>query len=148
MAHYGSRVIEVMAANIDRDRKRLECPSPPTVSFLQRISSALLFATSSCLITIINKIVLTSYGFPSFQLLGIGQLAVSAVILYCLRCMNLVHFPNLSKNVVRQIMPLPIVFFGNLLFGLGSTQAVSLPMFTVLRRFSIWMTMMGEQIIL
>ncbi|CAF1410673.1 unnamed protein product, partial [Didymodactylos carnosus] len=64
-------------------------------------------------------------------------LAVSAVILYCLRCMNLVHFPNLSKNVVRQIMPLPIVFFGNLLFGLGSTQAVSLPMFTVLRRFSI-----------
>ncbi|CAF1655907.1 unnamed protein product, partial [Didymodactylos carnosus] len=25
---------EVMAANIDRDRKRLECPSPPTVSFL------------------------------------------------------------------------------------------------------------------
>ncbi|CAF1598474.1 unnamed protein product, partial [Adineta ricciae] len=45
-------------------------------------------------------------------------------------------------------MPLPIFFFGNLLFGLGGTQAVSLPMFTALRRFSIWMTMIGEQFIL
>lgn len=60
-------------------------------------------------------------------------------------------------------MPLPVFFFGNLLFGLGGTQAVryfyyvidisydiisSLPMFTALRRFSIWMTMVGEQFIL
>jgi solute carrier family 35 protein len=45
-------------------------------------------------------------------------------------------------------MPLPIFFFGNLLFGLAGTQAVSLPMFTVLRRFSIWLTMIGEQLIL
>ncbi|CAF3889252.1 unnamed protein product [Rotaria sordida] len=45
-------------------------------------------------------------------------------------------------------MPLPLFFFGNLLFGLAGTQAVSLPMFTVLRRFSIWLTMIGEQLIL
>lgn len=36
----------------------------------------------------------------------------------------------------------------NMLFGLGGTQELSLPMLTVLRRFSILMTMIGEFYIL
>ena len=73
----------------------LGCPCPPTISFVQRLGSALFYGACSCLITIVNKLVLTSYGyvfflfeiffsqqfhtpyynnrFPSFQLLAIGQ---------------------------------------------------------------------------
>ena len=73
----------------------LGCPCPPTVSFVRRVGSALFYGACSCLITIVNKLVLTSYGyvlfflfekffrssfepllrnrFPSYQLLAIGQ---------------------------------------------------------------------------
>ena len=40
------------------------------------------------------------------------------------------------------------MFLANVVTGLGSTRALNLPMFTALRRFSIWMTMMGEWYIL
>jgi hypothetical protein len=70
------------------------CPCPPTITFVQRLGSALFYGACSGLITVVNKLVLTSYGyvllfirgiflssfvpllhnrFPSFQLLAIGQ---------------------------------------------------------------------------
>ena len=36
------------------------------------------------------------------------------------------------------------MYLGNMVFGLGGTQNLSLPMLTVLRRFSILMTMIGK----
>ena len=52
--------------------------------------------------------------------------------------------PEINLNHCKKIMPLPVLFFANLLFGLGGTKSISLPMFSVLRRFSVLMTMYGE----
>ena len=54
-----------------------------------------------------------------------------------------VSFPSLSSETFPKVWPLPLFYLGNLVFGLGSTQVLSLPMMTVLRRFSILMTMIG-----
>lgn len=54
----------------------------------------------------------------------------------------------ISRDLPRKLHPLPILHFGNMVAGVGGTQAMSLPMFTAIRRFSIAMTMFFEFIIL
>ena len=55
---------------------------------------------------------------------------------------------RLSSETFPKVWPLPLFYLGNLVFGLGSTQVLSLPMMTVLRRFSILMTLIGSSICL
>lgn len=59
-----------------------------------------------------------------------------------------VDFPAPSTRVLRKVFPLPIFYVGNLVSGFIGTKRLSLPMFTVLRRFSILMTLFGEYYIL
>jgi len=119
-----------------------------TPGLWQKLGSALLYAASSCLITVVNKSVLTIYAFPSFCVVGIGQMVATIVVLEFCKATNIVSYPDLSVDVLKKVWPLPLMYMGNMVFGLGGTQALSLPMMTVLRRFSILMTMIGEIIIL
>ncbi|XP_045464488.1 UDP-sugar transporter UST74c [Harmonia axyridis] len=110
----------------------------------KRISSAVFYGVASFMITVVNKTVLTSYGFPSFQVLGIGQMITTIVVLFVAKKLKLMTFPNFQLGTFKQIFPLPLFYIGNMIFGLGGTKELSLPMFTALRRFSILMTMILE----
>ncbi|XP_067646148.1 UDP-sugar transporter UST74c-like [Eurosta solidaginis] len=116
--------------------------------FFKKVGSALFYGLSSFMITVVNKTVLTSYMFPSFLFLSLGQLTAAIVVLGIGRRIRLVSFPPLKRNTFLKIFPLPLIFLGNMMFGLGGTKELSLPMFAALRRFSILMTMMLEMKIL
>ena len=115
-----------------------------SVTQLKRIGSAAFYGIASFMITVINKTVLTSWQFPSFLVLSIGQMTASIVVLYFAKQFHIVHYPDMTLDTPRKIFPLPLIYLGNMMFGLGGTQALSLPMFAALRRFSILMTMILE----
>ena len=75
-------------------------------------------------------------------------MVATLVVLFLAKNLKLISFPNVSKDTLLKIWPLPLFYLGNMLFGLGGTKELSLPMMTVLRRFSILMTMVGEFYIL
>ena len=113
---------------------------------LKKILTALFYGVSSFMIMVVNKTVLTRYQFPSFQVLGIGQMIATVIILNIGRLFKIIQFPDLTSDTFRKIWPLPLMYLGNMVFGLGGTQNLSLPMMTVLRRFSILMTMIGSEL--
>lgn len=117
-------------------------------SVLVRILSAVFYAVASIWIMFVNKIVLTNYQFPSYLAVGIGQMLATIVVLDILRLFRVITFAEFSWSIPKKIFPLPALYVLNLMTGLGGTQKLNLPMFTVMRRFSILMTLIGEYFVL
>ncbi|XP_040211407.1 UDP-N-acetylglucosamine/UDP-glucose/GDP-mannose transporter [Rana temporaria] len=113
-----------------------------------RILSAIFYGVTSFLIVLINKSVLTTYRFPSTTFLGVGQMGFTIVILYIGKSNGFITFPDFDRQIPRKLFPLPLLYIGNHLTGLLSTQKLSLPMLTVLRKFSILFTLILEMIVL
>jgi len=117
-------------------------------SWWQRVGSATFYCVGSFIITVSNKAVLTSFGFPSAEVLGLCQLVATVVCLLAARLVGAIRIPALTLNIFLQVWPLPGLFLGNLLFGLGGMQFLSLPIFIALRRFTIVMTLAAEVAVL
>ncbi|XP_010605914.1 UDP-N-acetylglucosamine/UDP-glucose/GDP-mannose transporter isoform X2 [Fukomys damarensis] len=113
-----------------------------------RLLSALLYGACSLLLVLLNKALLTAYGFPSPIVLGIGQMAATIMILFVAKLNKIIHFPDFDKRIPAKLFPLPLLYIGNHLSGLSSTGKLSLPMFTVLRKFTIPLTLLLETIVL
>ncbi|XP_054041045.1 UDP-N-acetylglucosamine/UDP-glucose/GDP-mannose transporter isoform X1 [Rissa tridactyla] len=134
-----------------------EAAGAAAASTLPRVLSALFYGTCSFLIVLVNKALLSAYSikylfmlfsFPSPMFLGIGQMAATILILYVSKLNKVVHFPDFDKSIPVKLFPLPLIYVGNHISGLSSTSKLSLPMFTVLRKFTIPLTLLLEIIIL
>ena len=115
-----------------------------SVQSLKWIGAALFYAVVSFSIVAVNKSVLTIYKFPSIQFLSFAQLILTVVVTDVLKFFKLVTYPEVCTESIKKVMPLPFLHLCNLILGLGSTQTLSIPMFTVLRRSSVLFVMIGE----
>lgn len=111
---------------------------------LKQLGASAFFGIVSVLIVMINKTVLTVHKFPSFQVVGLGQIVAIIVVSQSAKSFGIVSFPDCSRDEMTRIFPLPLFYIANLIFGLGSTQKLSIPMFTVLRRFTLIFVSVGQ----
>ncbi|XP_026302608.1 UDP-N-acetylglucosamine/UDP-glucose/GDP-mannose transporter isoform X2 [Piliocolobus tephrosceles] len=91
-------------------------------SRVARLLSALFYGTCSFLLVLVNKALLTSYGFPSPIFLGIGQMAATIMILYVSKLNKIIHFPDFDRKIPVKLFPLPLLYVGNHISGLSSTS--------------------------
>lgn len=98
--------------------------------------SILLYMSSSFMIVIFNKIVLSVFAFTSVPFLMLVQSIFTALVVL-LKCSDI--------QCPRKDLALACAFnVGNVFFGLHSSAALNVAMFTALRRVSIFMTMMAQ----
>lgn len=132
-------------------------PSPkPKVGAtqFQKMSSAAAYGISSLAIIFSNKLCLTTYEFPSYNFLAFLQCVCTVILLGAMAKLKVISFTNstrdghgndvFSLDMVKLVFPLPLLFLGNLVCGLGGTKSVNIAMFTALRRFSILIMMVLE----
>jgi hypothetical protein len=115
--------------------------SSPTQA--KKIGTALFYAVSSIWVIFANKIVLSTYKFPSVLTIALLQFGSTTLALKVASTMGYVSLLPISPRGVRSILPLSSCYLLNILTGLSATQNLSLPMMVLLRRASILMTMVS-----
>lgn len=112
---------------------------PPSQA--KKVGTALFYATSSLGVIFANKIVLSTYKFPSVQTLALLQFTSTTLALKVASMLGYVNLLPISVKGIKSILPLSTCYLLNILTGLSATQNLSLPMMVLLRRASILMTM-------
>lgn len=122
------------------------------------ISAALAYMGCAVLLVMFNKAALSSYGFPCANIITLLQMICSNVLLFTLRSWNLINFGNDPKTdlslkglvpyrTILKTSPLSLAYLFYMIVGMASIRGVNVPMYTTLRRTTVFFTMFIEYVL-
>ncbi|EPS73584.1 hypothetical protein M569_01173, partial [Genlisea aurea] len=122
--------------------------------------AAISYMTCAVLLVLFNKAALSSYKFPSANVITLCQMICSCCFLYALRRMKLIAFdvtePVLTSDSSTELVPmrklihtspLALTYLLYMLVTMESVRGVNVPMYTTLRRTTVVFTMIVEYIL-
>lgn len=147
MLHKKDKVNEEASLDQCEKQKTVEVihGNPKQYTQFQKVGAAIFYGIASILVIFTNKAIMANFEFKYFDFLATVQFIMTTTIISLLiLCKQIDSIPVLSFAIFKEVIPITLMFLGNVLCGLGSTKSLNIPMFTALRRFSICLTMLGE----
>ncbi|OIS99821.1 hypothetical protein A4A49_01735 [Nicotiana attenuata] len=122
--------------------------------------AAISYMSCAVLLVLFNKAALSSYNFPSANVITLCQIICSCCFLYLLRRLKLISFhlnespviPDNFKTFVPlktliDTSPVAVTYLLYMLVTMESVRGVNVPMYTTLRRTTVVFTMIVESIL-
>ncbi|TPP58538.1 UDP-glucuronic acid/UDP-N-acetylgalactosamine transporter [Fasciola gigantica] len=144
--------VEFFTASFGNPCFSLRCCFSPTTGHLTIMASSkavfysAVYMICSVGILFANKLVLTTYRFPSFVFLALAQTIFSFLLAHFFLSSRVREGEKLDFLV--RVLPLSFCYAVDILMGIAGTGSLSLPMFSALRRLSNLFIMVGEKVIL
>jgi solute carrier family 35 protein len=91
---------------------------------IDKILAAVFYAVSSFAVIFINKAVLMEFSFPNYDFLAFFQFVVTSFVLITLVFFNKVDIPYITKDICIEIIPISLMFLGNIISGLGGKELI------------------------
>ena len=105
--------------SIDDSSKWNSAKVASTPSHHEKIFAAIFYGLSSFTVIFANKVVMTEYQFHYFDFLAMFQFLMTTLILSILILAKKIDVPYLSFEIFREILPISLMFLGNIITGLG-----------------------------
>ncbi|KAI3801530.1 hypothetical protein L1987_29637 [Smallanthus sonchifolius] len=102
------------------------------------------YCLSSCSMILLNKVVLSSYGFNAGISLMFYQNLICSVIVIILGLCGAVSLEKLSWKLVKVWIPVNLIFVGMLVSGMYSLKYINIAMVTILKNMTNILTAVGE----
>ncbi|OEL15636.1 GDP-mannose transporter GONST1, partial [Dichanthelium oligosanthes] len=110
----------------------------------QALLSGLAYCISSVSMILINKFILSGYGFNAPIFLMLYQNIVSVTIVSTLSLSGVVPTEPLTWNLIKVWLPVNIIFVGILIISMFSLKYINVAMLTILKNVANVLTASGE----
>uniref|UniRef100_M8BS84 Sugar phosphate transporter domain-containing protein n=1 Tax=Aegilops tauschii TaxID=37682 RepID=M8BS84_AEGTA len=110
----------------------------------QSLLSGFAYCIASCSMILVNKFVLSGYGFNAGIFLMIYQNIVSVTIVSALSLSGVIPTEPLTWKLIKVWLPVNIIFVGMLITSMFSLKYINVAMLTILKNVANVLTASGE----
>lgn len=136
--------MDLEGGKLDKDRDKTtrnnRAPKIPN----QALLSGLAYCISSCSMILVNKFVLSSYGFNAGISLMLYQNLISVIIVSVLSNLGIISTEPLTWRLIKVWLPVNVIFVGMLVTSMFSLKYINVAMVTVLKNVTNVITAVGE----